>query len=253
MAIDTYHVTVDVNGKPVGQGIHQESTVKNSPLGTRLLLNDGREFIYCFNGGVALAAGKMVGTPAWASDHESLAVPIELRDTREITITNGATTAITKDLYKDGYAMVEVSTANTASDDPMGTYKIKSHPAAAVNATCLLQLYDPIRVLFAGATTITLVKNPYSGVVVLLGSGSTELSAPIGVPLIPVTIAYYFWAQTKGVCNVLSQGATIAVGTPLMRGTSAGGLTTHDSSFAQVATQLHTGADGEYRPVILDL
>ena len=253
MAIDTYHVTVDVGGKVVGQGIMQESTTKNSPLGTRLVLNDGREFIYCYNGGVALAAGKMVGTPAWASDHESLATPIEVRDKREMTITNGASTAITKDMYADGYAMIEISTTNTASDDPMGTYKIRSHPAAATGGTCLLQLYDPIRVLLAGASTVSLVKNPYNGVVVLLGSGSTELSAPVGVPIIPVSVNYYFWAQTKGVCNVLSQGATIAVGLPLMRGTAAGSLTTHNSAMAQVATQMHTGANGEYRPVMLDL
>ncbi len=79
-----------------------------------------------------------------------------------------------------------------------------------------------------------------------------SLNALVATAKAPVTDNYFFWAQFKGLCNVLSQGGT-AIGAPMMRGTTAGALATADSSFKEVATAHHTAITGEYRPVILDI
>lgn len=246
MALDDYTVAHNAGGQVVGQGILQESQTKNSPLGAEITLNDGRKFHYCLNGATALAAGKMIETPAWATDHTALAVNTAAKGDMTLTITNGASTAITKDMYADGYVFTEDDTGEGQM------LKIKSHPAAAVSASCVLTLYDPVRVAFAAATTVGIAKNPFSGTIVTVASGGTETGSEIGVPLIPVTAAYYFWAQSKGIANVLCDG-TPAIGTPLMRGSVAGSLALADSSFKEVATQHHTGVDTEYRPVILNI
>ena len=246
MPLNDYVVTHDTE-RAVVQGILQESTDKNAELGTELVLNDGRKFRYCLNGSGTLAAGKVVQSAGWASDHESLATNTAAKGAGTVTVTNGASTALTENMYTDGYLCVETSGGSEVS-----IYKIKSHPAADVNASCVITLYDALRVVFAGGTTATLTKNPYSAVVDNVASGGTETNAEVGVPLIPVTAAYFFWAQFKGLCNVLIDG-TPAIGTPLMRGSVAGSLALADSSFKEVGSMHHTGVNTEYRPVILDI
>ena len=245
MALNDYVVTHDTE-RAVGQGILQESQDKNAELGTELVLNDGRKFRYCLSG-EAHAAGKVVQSAGWVTTHESLATNTAAAGAYTVTITNGITNAITANQYTDGYMCVE-----TVGSTEVGTYKIKSHPAADASASCVIRLYDPIRVVFASGTTVTLTGNPYSATVVLVASGGTETQAEVGVPLIPVTSGYFFWAQFKGLCNVLMQG-TPAIGTPLMRGSVAGSLALADSSFKEVGSMHHTGVNGEYRPVILDI
>lgn len=246
MALDDYVVTTHAE-RVVGQGILQESTTKNSSLGTELVLNDGRKFRYSYNGGVALAAGKCVQSPPWASDHESLATNTASKGDTTVTITNGATTAISLNDYADGYLIVE-----TAGGAEVGIYKIKSHPAAAVDASCVITLYDPLRVAFAAGTTAALLLNPYNKVVVAVATGGTETGVIVGVPLIPVTINYYFWAQTQGPCNVLIDG-TPAIGTPVMQGSVAGSVALATDAFKEIGTMMFTGVNTEYRPVMLDI
>ena len=245
MALIDYTVTVDVGAKVVGQGILQESVTPNSPLGTKLSLNDGRDFIYCKNGGTALAAGKIVSTPAWVSTEANLATDNDTGGlgTTSVLITTGSTVAA--NTYKEGYVSVDTSTGAGTSN------KIKSHPTL-VSAEGVFELYDPIVVAWGNSTTVSLVKNPYNGVIVSVASGGTETGAQVGAPLIPVTASYFFWAQTRGICNILDEG-NLAIGVPGMRGTVAGAMVAADSTFPEVAAHVHTGVDTEYRPSMLYL
>lgn len=247
MALDEYVVTNDAAGRVTGQGIYQESAIKNGPLGAKLELTDGRMFRYCLNGGVALAACTMAEAPAWVTTHSALATNTATKGTTIITVTNGITNAFTADQYADGFMVVE-----TVGSAEAGMYKIKTHPAADASADCVFTLYDPLRVAFAAGTTVTLMKNRYSGVIITVASGGTETGVEVGIPLIPVTIGYYFWAQYRGPSACLING-TPAIGTPLMRGAVAGSLALADSSFKEVAVMAHTGVDTEIRPVILNI
>ena len=249
MPLNDYVVTHDTE-RAVGQGILQESADKNCELGTELVLNDGRKFRYCLNSSTSLDAGKVVQSAGWVTNHESLAVNTAAKGDTQLDVNNDASTItlITADQYADGYVCVE-----TVGGSEVGIFKIKSHPLqSSTTATLVVTLYDPLRVAFASGTTVTLVKNPYNLVVVNVASGGTETNAEVGVPLIPITGSYFFWAQFKGLCNVLIQG-TPAIGTPLMRGSVTGSLGLANSSFKEIATMHHTGYNAEYRPVILDI
>ena len=248
MPLDDYIVVHDTE-RAAGQGILQESASKNSELGTELVLNDGRKFRYCLNdSSIALEAGQVVQSRGWVSTHESLATANAAKGANQVTITNGITNAITANQYTDGYLCIEIT-----GGDEVSIYKIKSHPAAIASATCVITLYDPLRVALTSATT-TLTANPYTGTVVNVASGGTETHAEVGVPLIPVTASYFYWAQFKGLCNVLIDG-TPAIGSSLMRGSVAGSLAVVGASgtFKPIATAHHTGVNTEYRPVILDI
>ena len=243
MALDDYKVTTDVE-RIVGQGILQESELQNSPLGSELSLNDGRKFRYCKNGSSsALTAGLIVESPAWVSTETALDVNTAVKGDTALYITTGST--VSANTYQDGFVIVEDDTGEGQM------LKIKSHPAAD-SAEGKFELWDPVRVDFAAATTVGLVKNRFDGVILAVASGSTKTGTEVGVPLIPVTESYYFWAQFKGLCNVLDEG-NVAIGAPKMRGTVAGALVVADSSFKESATAHHTGVDTEYRPVMLSI
>ncbi len=245
MALIDYTVTVDVGAKVVGQGILQESVTPNSPLGTKLSLNDGRDFIYCKNGGTALTTGLIVSTPAWVSTEANLATDNDTGGlgTTDVLITTGST--VSADTYAEGYVSVDTSTG-------AGTfYKIKTHPTLE-SAEGTFTLYDPIVVAWGDSTTVSLVKNPYNGVILSVASGGTETGAQIGVPLIPVTASYFFWAQTRGICNLFDTG-NLAIGVPAMRSTTAGATIIADSTFPEIAVRIHDGVTTEYRPSMLYL
>ncbi len=242
MALDDYRVTTDVE-RAVGQGIYQESEFQNSPLGSELVLNDGRKFRYCKNGSVALAAGKLTSSPAWVSTETALGVNTASKGDTVLLITTGST--VTANQYAGGFVFTEDDTGEGQM------LKIKSH-AAADSAEGRFVLWDPVRVAFGADTTVGLVYNRFDGTLVTVDTDNTETETPVGVPLIPVTGSYYYWAQYKGLCNVLNDG-TMAIGEPLMRGAVTGALAVATSAFKEIATMHHTAEDTEYRPVILSI
>jgi hypothetical protein len=73
------------------------------------------------------------------------------------------------------------------------------------NATCILQLLDPIRVqLEAGVTKASVFVNQYADVV---KSAAAPSSAILGVAPIGITADYYFWLQTSGPAAVVQAAA----------------------------------------------
>lgn len=244
MPLDDYKVTTDVE-RAVGQGIYQESEFQNSPLGSELVLNDGRKFRYCLNGAAALLAGKVAASPAWVTTETGLTVNTASKGDTSLSITVGSTIAASANLYAGGFVIVEDDTGEGQM------LKIKSHPALA-SAAIVFKLWDPVRVAFSDDTTVGLVKDRFNGTIVCPDTSDTEAETPVGVPLIPVTIAYYFWAQFAGLCNVLNDGS-MAIGEPLMRGSEDGALAVGDSTMKEIATMHHTAEDAEYRPVMLSI
>ncbi len=245
MALDDYRVTTDVE-RAVGQGIYEESETLKTPLGSELALNDGRKFRYCRNGSSILLAGKVTSSPAWVSTETALGVNTASKGDTLLKITTGST--VSANTYQRGFVIVEDDTGEGQM------LKIKSHPLATSEEK-EFELWDPVRVAFGADTTVGLVKDRFNGTIVTIDTDGTETETPVGVPLIPVTAAYYYWAQCAGLCNVLCDGVTTAIGVALMRGTEDGALIPvgANGTFKAIATQHHTGEDTEYRPVILSI
>lgn len=230
-----------------GQGIYEQSATPIETIGTILTLADGRKFAYARNGATALAVAKITqcAAPDSNAHNEAIAAAAAIGATT-LTVTFGG--AVTADAYAEGYMHVNDATGEGH------IYKVKSHPAGTSSVPVVL--YDPIRVaLVASTSEITFTKHPQDSVIVYPTTGS---SAPAGVPLIPVTAAYYFWNQVKGPCPILTDG-TIVIGQHVRVSDGVAGAvepldrdgTAEDE--AAVGTVLQVNANTEYSIIMLDI
>lgn len=144
-------------------------TSYDSLCGVRFNTNDGRQVIMVRNGATeiavaAIGSGLLVQAPAEITTWNNLAMTVPTAypataGTYQILVTN-AGTKLNINEYENGYALVSAGTGIGQ------TLQIASHQAAAASATFVLTLQDPIQVTLDATSTITLVRNPYIGVVV---------------------------------------------------------------------------------------
>ena len=120
------------------------------------------------------------------------------------TITITTQSEWTADQFKDGWLVIEDSTA-----DVQGTLrKIKSHPAAGSAASVVVTLYDAFVIAAtAGTDLVSLLKNPYNGV---LENNQTTDGPLLGLPPMTITSAYYFWLQVRGPAAITCGEAVVA-------------------------------------------
>lgn len=201
------------------QGLYDTSANQLAPLGSTLLLNDGREFVYCQNAAVALVEARLIQSAApVGATHDDLALNTPAAGTKVVSVTLGATAAA-ENLYAEGYFITSTGT----------TYKIAGHPAIASAGTGNITLADPLYEAIAGATTATLMTHPCKNVIVKPASVAT--GAIVGVPIRDVPASEFFWAQRRGICGVLGDGA-LAAGTPLVvSDTVAGALSPQNATY----------------------
>lgn len=228
------------------QDLFSTSTTAGGPngglnLGAKAYTGDGREYRFVLAGGTALVPGKLQQTPAETTGWENLAVAAAAVGATSITTTS--TVTVTANAWAGGYVMV---TTNTGAGYQ---YKIKSNPAKTA-AVVTITLEDPILVALDTTSTIDVIANPYSGVIVNPASAS---GAPIGVGVFPVTAAQYGWIQVAGVANILSDGGT-AVGLAVVASNAtAGAVETLTGTQAPVATALTGVSTTEYGSFLLHL
>lgn len=229
--------------------------------GAKFYTSDGREFALVQNAGTALASGKLVQGPAKITNHQNLATSTAAIGATQVTVTLGATLA-TANQYSGGYVIFNAGTG-------LGqTLKIASHPAAALSATLVLTLEDPIQVATLSSDTKScLVLNPFgspngtdvrtSGVIICPANNALTGSV-IGVSTYPIaastsTVATYGLIQTAGVCAALNDGTT-AIGLDLMPGSIAGTVATYVvATSSRIGTATQAGVDTEYRLITLQL
>lgn len=201
------------------QGLYEESATQLAPLGSTLLLNDGREFVYCQNAAVALEEGRLIQSAApVGANHDDMALDTPAAGTKVVNVTPGATGGA-ENLYAEGYFITSTGT----------TYKVAGHPAITASTAFNLTLADPLYEAIAGATTGTLMTHPCKNVIVKPASVAT--GAIVGVPIRDITASNFFWAQRRGICGVLGDGA-LAAGTPLVVSDSvAGALSPQNATY----------------------
>ena len=200
-----------VNFVPVKQGIYEQSPTKKGDLGSVLEFEDGRKFVYSLNGSTdTLTTGAVIQGPVEASADVGQTIPtgysIAISDT-SVTITTGA--EYTANQFQDGWLVIDDGTAGKLGH----CRKIKSHPAAESGASLVITVYDAFTdTAVAGTETVSLTKNPYSGV--MLQNNATD-GPLLGVAPIDVTADYYFWLQVSGPIAVIGAEASIVAGTSM--------------------------------------
>ena len=227
------------------QGLYQTSSAQKETLGIKRVTDDGRTFRYAKAGASALSPGKLGVAAAIAAAHlnEAILAAVAAGETC-LTLTVTAGTAIAENALRGGQLQIN----DEAGEGHI--YGIESNSALSASGTeIVITLADPIKVALTTASEFTLVHNPWNGVV-----ESTTLGKACGVPLLDVTAAYYYWAQTGGLGIGLIDG-TPASGSLLQQSDAVAGAmeiyATGTITRKVVAEIFGTaGVDTEYKPVV---
>ena len=191
------------------------TTAQKRPLGTLLVLQDGRWFRYGLNGGVAQTAGKVVQAEAPGGNFDDIAIPSAVAvGAVAISVTNGGTD-ITANMFNEGYMVVE----DDAGEGHV--YQMGAHAAIANTTAGTLNLApgNSVQVAFTTATTVLLVKHGFKEYII---QPSPPTALPIGVTPTAQALTTYGWVQTKGPAAVLTDG-TVVIGQKVVSSASVDG------------------------------
>jgi hypothetical protein len=181
-------------------------------VGQKFETSDGRELVLVQNGATAITAGKLCQAPTEVTGFEKLAMTVPTAypataGSTQILVTNGST-VLNVNQFASGFAIVAAGTGIGQ------TLKIASHASAANAATFVVTLEDAIQVTLDATSKISLVYNPYSGV--LIANHST-LGLPVGVTItaLAASTAPTFNATTGALTTAgVAQYGLIACGGP---------------------------------------
>lgn len=244
-------------------------TSYDSLCGVRFNTNDGRQVVIVRNGGteisaVSIASGVLVQAPAEITTWNNLAITVPTATpatagTYQILVTNGGT-KLNVNEYANGYLIVSAGTGIGQ------TLQIASHqPAIATTGKFIVTLQDPIQVTLDATSTVTLVRNPYIGVVLaatgltgtVIGASFYAISAgtastydgtagTLTTPGQPV----YAMIGCHGIWGVLQDASTAAVGLPASASTTTAGDATVFTAAKQIIGNFAgTGTSAKVAPI----
>ena len=202
------------------------SKINGLPLGMKMILPDGSEYVHARAGGTAVVVSKIyqAATAAIHLTDTMLAKTLIPADSyavgaTTVAFTTGGTTAVATDALADGYLVI-------ASGDGAGyKHKIKTNNSAASGSTtCTLTLYetDGLKVaLAAGTTKLGVIPNSYAAVI--LTAADTIGAKIAGVPANSCAASAYFWAQRKGEAAVFTGGTVLLQRSPCVCSTAVAG------------------------------
>lgn len=183
------------------QDIRTTSSVQGATqLGQYNQAVDGRMFRYFQNGAVTLVAGNLVIAQATTANHVGRTGTANAAGVTTVSFVLGATLA-TQDQYVGGYLAVGAVGQNM--------YRIAGNTAAISGGTITVYLDDPLTVATTTGSTFSLLPAQYSGVIASTGAVAFQA---LGVPNVPVTAAFFGWAQVTGYAMVLNDATPITKG-----------------------------------------
>lgn len=219
-----------------GSFYNANDATQQHTLGMRAFDEDGGEWVYVRNDGLALARGKVV-MPLAAVDADTW-----LSSTDKLTVTNTGAT-MTAGAYAGWYFYVNDGTGEGQHR------KIVSNDATS----CVLD--EALTTALSITDSDALIYHPF---VVDTATVSAQIP-PIGVAQNTITAAYYGWVKTGGVAEVLAGGALVRglyakladniAGQVLV---AADGNDLYDVTVIGIALQANTSADVGV-PVLLNL
>tara|TARA_Y100000310_G_scaffold279836_1_gene299195 strand:- start:2953 stop:3735 length:783 start_codon:yes stop_codon:yes gene_type:complete len=196
---------------------YAESSAQLFPAGTKLIQGE-RVWRYTLAGatGLNIAAPLQQAKAIHGEQDDDIVVgaaaaigatAVELTSTANLA----AAPLSTADGIAEGYLIV-----NDAAGEGQ-LYKIRSHDAFVSTDDSTINLYDALTIALTTSSQCGLIQNPYRNVI---ATEAVVSGICVGVPLIAVTAAYWFWSQTGGPAPVVVQAA-INLGTEVVVGTTA--------------------------------
>lgn len=189
------------------------------PLGTQLVLQDGREFRFGRNGNATGAVGKLYQSEVPDGNFDTLAVPssaLNVVGSRDARVTLPAN-SIAENLWAEGYMAVEA-----AAGAGFGrAYKIESHPASSGSEDITIRLApgNGLQTALNTSDKLTFMKHPMDAVII---HPAPPTAPVVGVPQVSATANYYGWYQFRGPCAVLVVGTHVIGGGVAATGTVTG-------------------------------
>jgi len=197
-----------------GQDLYTTSATQMHDVGT-LAYGDGKKFRYALAGASDLVMGNLLQESVEDTTYENMAVGTAgVVGDKFLQITNGTAT-ITSAKFAGGSISIYTAGTIAIGDE----YTIVSVTGTLTTGGALKVYLDrPLRTAVTTSAKVVMKRNPWSAVI--QAPATTQTGMAVGVCNFVITAAQYGWIQTAGVCSVLSDGSTFAVGSDL--GTPSG-------------------------------
>ena len=211
-------------------------TNQRLPLGSQLILQDGRKFRWAKAGGADLVIGDMIQAAANVANHVNTTAAANAADVRTLTTTLGATAA-TIDQYFEGYGIISVTPGAGQ------VYKFGSTPVVASSGSFAgsLAAGHAIRVALTTTSRVDLIKNPYDNVI--QSPITTATGVAVGVALAVIVTSEtgnnWGWLQTRGIAAILTEGTVLLGAEVIIPSLAAGSIN------AALVTELGTTQSSE--------
>ena len=232
------------------QGIREITSTARYPLGYCREEAGGKKYRYSRAGATALNAGYLGIAAAIAAVHADEAITAAISaGTKVLSLTVTAGTAILENELRGGQLTITYGTGKGHAYDIDGNSAISATDTSIIVS---LEDYDSIKVALDTTSKFSLVHSPFNDVV-----ETTTVGCPVGIAPCAVTAAYYYWAQTGGLCGAFCYETT-GVGYAVEQSAETAGYVNTIDSDATEACQIgiihgSAGVNGYFRPIWLTL
>lgn len=234
------------------------------PLGTRMMLPDGRIFAHARASTAAgLSPGQVcTGAAVSSSAHVKNLTASASTGSATIAITLTATGAVTKNQFQDGYIFCNDSGAATGEGY---VYKCAGNNSGAVSTTVnfFLEPKDTVKVALAAASSEVGIKVNEFDHVLHRAAGTGAVNMVTGIAPVAVSAGYYHWHQRRGDVAALTGDTVGVTGMFVACSTSVAGVQAHNPTPANTTTAPiaqdigwvinDTGTSTEYEMIYLTL
>jgi len=213
-----------VFGEPGDQRATSSTKIKNYSLGTRMHLPDGSVFAYArVSSTAATVAGDLyVGGGGYGAsdagwDNDAVITAGGGAGSTTVTVTAGATTAVTANQFEDGWFGVQDQTGEGH------VYQIDGNTSAAAGSAVVITVKEGFHVgLAAGTSQAAIKENEYAAIT--HNTADTVNSGPVvGIMPTAATASYYCWVQRRGTCMAATDNTTLVQGNAFVASTSVAG------------------------------
>ena len=182
-----------------------ESSTQTHPLGTKMILPDGRIYYYAVNSSAAITTGGQIVDGIAAVAAHDLGLAAEAASAGATSFTTSTSLTTTKDQYAGGYAYINVTPGGGE------VYAVRSNTAVSGATGLSITVEDDggLATALTSSTRFGLMYSPYKDVKIVDGNG-TMTTGVLGVTTMPLTASYYCWLQTSGPAAVL-MGAQVGI------------------------------------------
>jgi hypothetical protein len=232
-------------------------TDPSQQYGALIATGHGRDsFRYAKVGAAGISKGKLELCPAPVANHQNL-TPVTTQanggslalNSKRVQLTLGGT-AVVAGVYDQGHAMVNAGTGLGQNFNVL-----HNDTQASTTGATTIDFDDPIYVALDTTSRVTLVHNPYNGIV----EAASKTRVASGVPMVDAAAANFVWVKTRGVMGVLI-GSAVTLGSRVTSdGTTAGAVTDNtDVTAPQTEVEVGSadyvaGTTGQFNPIILTI